>query len=196
MSARFGFVLLAAGQSARLGQPKALLPYRGTTLVGHILAQMHPLNCPIIAVTGAHVESIAPAVSLQGVTLAYNMAWEEGMGSSIRCGIDALGQMPMLNGALIVTCDQPAVSSNLFRKLDYVKNATGSDIAACSYAGTYGIPALFDRKVFPELLALRGHSGSKPILMSANYRMATVDFPDGAFDVDTPHDALALGMLR
>ena len=89
---------------------------------------------------------------------------------------------------MIVVCDQPLITSthlkNLIRKYRSTKNA----IVASAYANTIGVPALFDQSLFQQLLAGEDAQGAKKILMDHAESVLSIDFPDGAVDLDTPED--------
>ncbi len=84
-----------------------------------------------------------------------NPDWERGIGSSIRAGLaEALLYRPPLNALLVMVCDQPFVTTDLLATLISGRAEAGTNAAACTYAGTTGVPALFDRALFPALAAL------------------------------------------
>jgi len=93
-----------------------------------------------------------------------------------------------VDAAILMLCDQPAVSPALFETMLRTQRETRKPIVACRYGDAVGAPALFLRERFPRLQALRGDVGARAILEEAALEVATVDFPDGAFDLDTPQD--------
>jgi len=174
-------VILAAGEGRRMGGPKALLRFGGETLLHHAARAALGAGCsPVVAVTGAW----DPGLEGLAVETVPNPGAAEGMASSIRVGIAALP--PAAQSVLLLTVDQPAVDEALLRRLLALAAADPSRPAACAYAGTVGIPAVLPRPLFPELLALRGDRGAKAILLRE--RTATLPFPAGETDLDTPGD--------
>jgi len=95
---------------------------------------------------------------------------------------------PDLDAAVLVTCDQPFVNVAVFTRLMQLRLATGKPIIASAYAETLGIPALFDRSCFPDLLRLNGDSGAKGITLAWPHDVASFDFPAGEIDIDTAAD--------
>jgi molybdenum cofactor cytidylyltransferase len=180
-------VVLAAGESSRLGQPKQLLPLAGRTFVEHAATCCLEAGCaPVVVVLGAVQQRVAAALAGLDVQLALNEGWREGIASSIRCGIAALPAS--VEGALLVACDQPQLSPALLRRLVEAWARAPGRIVACSYAATVGIPALFGRQRFPQLLALRGDRGAARLLRQSGDRVARIPWPEGARDVDLPSD--------
>jgi molybdenum cofactor cytidylyltransferase len=188
MTKGYGFVLLAAGNSSRMGEPKALLPYKNTTLIGHVIGEMQKLaSWPIAVVTGAHSEFLEKPLAGAGATVVYNARWQEGMASSIRCGLAAFN-LSLLEGVIFAVCDQPAVSAGHFYALSGKKESGEAQIVASAYADTVGIPVLFGRKYFTALQNLSGEEGAKSLLKKHAEDMAQVALLHGEFDIDTKQD--------
>jgi CTP:molybdopterin cytidylyltransferase MocA len=110
--------------------------------------------------------------------------------SSIRAGIArAAASTPACDGALILLVDQLRVDAQLLRELlARFASGAGARVAACAYAGSLGVPAVFPRALFPELECLRGDRGARSLLEARRHDVLALDFPDGALDVDTPRD--------
>lgn len=178
-----GVIILAAGASSRLGEPKQLLVFRGETLLARMvrIALGSKAN-PVVVVTGAHAEECASAIMGQPVRLIYNPAWQEGIASSIRAGVASLSEE--VGGLVILLCDQPAVSASLIDALITSKK----DIAACGYGETKGPPVYFKKMFFNELLSLQGDKGAKVILENHGGDVEIIPFPEGEWDVDFPDD--------
>ncbi|HTT57461.1 MAG TPA: nucleotidyltransferase family protein [Opitutaceae bacterium] len=187
---RFGAVILAAGASTRMGTPKQLLPIGGTSLLRRVVdAVLASPAWPVVIVLGAHAELIRPQVVRLPVLLVDNASWEEGLTSSIRAGIGVLESFSLaLDAALLVLGDQPGLSPGALRRLVATHGQSGESIVAAHYGGHPGPPALFARSHFPELLELRGLGGARPLLARHADRVATVDLPELAVDLDTPED--------
>jgi molybdenum cofactor cytidylyltransferase len=182
-----GIVILAAGESSRMGQPKQLLPWNGAPLLRHIAGTaLAAPGSTVIVVLGCDHERIRPALAGLDVTIVQNDEWREGMASSIRAGLRAL---PVhCDAALFLVCDQPRISAELLRRLIDARKQTTRPVVACSYGGSAGVPALFDRSLFAELLELHGSRGAKEIIRRHSSDVAEVPFPDGSLDLDTPAD--------
>ena len=191
---RFGCMILAAGPSSRLGSPKQLLLSGGTPLVANAAeAALAAGAWPVVVVLGANADRIRPALARLPVLPVDNPAWTEGMASSIRAGVAALGQFSQsLEAALVALADQPAFSAKSIVKLVTAQQATGLGIAAARYEGRLGAPALFLHEHFAALASVTGEDGARSLLNADPGRVAAVDLPELSFDVATPEDAAKL----
>ncbi len=188
-------IILAAGQSSRLGQPKQLLNFKGTSLLQHAInsARQSSLR-DIILVLGSEFELIKDAIDLTGVHLASNENWQSGIASSITCGLDAFDLFnPRPDAAIFMVCDQPFVDSALLNQLLAAQKASGKPIVASAYGDIVGIPALFHKSFFNQLQALKGDTGAKKIIQQNPDDTITVPFDQGGIDIDTPDDYHSLG---
>jgi molybdenum cofactor cytidylyltransferase len=187
---RFGCVVLAAGASVRMGTPKQLLEIDGRTLVRRAVeAALASPAWPVVVVLGAHADQVRPALARLPVIAIDNPTWAEGMASSIRAGIATLRQFSRtLEGAVVALCDQPSFSAESVAQLVAAQAATGRGIAAARYSGRFGAPALFRREHFDALGELTGEDGARRFLNADPGRVAAVDLPDLAVDLDTPQD--------
>lgn len=182
-------VVLAAGGSTRMGESKQLLEFRGQTLVRRaVAAAIEAKLGPVIVVVGA--EGVAVKAELQGLdaTTVRNDRWADGMGTSIVVGVAQADGMSDVEAALIMLADQPLVDATILKRLADQWRRGGLDAAACMYGSTTGVPAVFSRSLFARLLALPAGGGAKHILADGGLKLATIDFPDGLADIDTPDD--------
>lgn len=189
-----GVIILAAGGSRRLGTPKQLLQDgSGETLIVRAVQTALAAACrPIVVVLGASADVVGVALDGLPVTVAVNPDWESGMAGSLQTGLDALGEV---DAALVMLCDQPGITPALLNSLADTYKTTGHALIACDYGGTVGVPALFDRSLFPELQALRGEQGARRILQSYDGPQSLISFPEGLSDVDTAADVARLGLI-
>ena len=179
-------IILAAGESSRLGQPKQNLLFKGRTLLQSAVDSALQSNCkPVIVMLGANASQINP---IAGVTTLKNKDWKEGMASSIRIAIEEINKDLSIDNVIIMLCDQPFVSAELLNALIDKQIETGKSIVACTYNGTIGVPVLFDHTIFAELLLLQGQEGAKKILKTHANVIATIPFEQGGIDIDTPDD--------
>jgi molybdenum cofactor cytidylyltransferase len=179
-------IILAAGESSRLGMPKQNLLFNGQTLLQRVVDAAKKAKCqPIIVVLGANADKIAP---IPGIITIYNQDWKEGMASSIRMAIQEIEKDDRIHNAIIMLCDQPFVNSDLIDKMVYAKAQSQSRIIACGYNKTMGVPALFDRSLFIELSTLSGNEGAKEILAGQAQDLTIVPFDLGSVDIDTIAD--------
>jgi molybdenum cofactor cytidylyltransferase len=188
-SENYGVVLLAAGKSSRLGQPKQLLVFEENTLVKRATEIALQVTSKIIVVTGSEKEKVDKELSQLNIVTVFNKNYEEGIASSICTGLASMQEsFPGIKGVILMVCDQPYVSSILLRQLIEKKESTEKPIVACSYNDTVGTPALFAEKSFPLLLQLTGGHGAKKIIQDDLSNVVTIHFPEGAIDIDTKED--------
>ena len=180
-------IILAAGASRRMGRPKQLLPFRGKYLLQHIVDEAFGFSDRVVVVLGANHEEISASINTEQVNVVFNNQWEQGMSTSVHCGLSAL-KNTNTETAIFLTCDQPFVTAGLLRQMTDVHQKNGQPIVACRYAETLGVPVLFHQSMFVQLNGLQGDAGAKKIVMQFPDLVATVDFPEGAFDIDTPDD--------
>jgi len=185
-----GFIILAAGASTRLGSPKQLLLYKDKTFLRHITEVALASPCePIIVVLGAYANRFRSEIQQLPIQIVENTQWSQGMGSSIKAGMEALIASGFNPHAVILSlCDQPFVSLEVIEQIIKAYRFTGKPIVASQYEGTIGVPALFDRTFFPELIAQPANQGAKSIIAQKALEVFCVPFPEGAIDVDTPED--------
>lgn len=181
-----GLIILAAGESSRFGRPKQNLVFNGKTLLQRAVESGLESRCSTITVVlGANSIEITP---ISRTTTLYNKEWKEGMASSIRTAILEINNDLSLDQVVIMLCDQPFVDATLLNSLISKQTETGKAIVACTYNGTTGVPALFHRTLFPELLLLQGQEGAKKILKDHADDIAIIPFERGGIDIDTPAD--------
>ncbi len=195
---RIGILILAAGASTRLGQPKQLLRYQGKPLIRHmaevaIAAQPHTRigvgKQPVGVVLGAYADVITPHLSQLDIHLFHNPHWQTGMASSIQWGLcHLLRYHSDWEAIILMVCDQPFISPLAIQNLISGYQRSQSRLVASEYSGTLGVPALFHQCFFPDLLALRGDRGAKAIIQQHRSRVFAIPFPAGAVDMDTPQD--------
>lgn len=183
-------IILAAGQSARLGSPKQLLPYNNKTLLENAVDAALETECAsIFVVLGANADLVRKELKNKPVMVLENPEWEEGMASSIRCGIKYItGTILRPDSIIFMVCDQPFVTSSLLLNLLYKKNESRMPIVASDYGNKLGTPALFHRSLFETLLELKGDTGARKILIDNMDKVAKVSFPEGITDIDTKED--------
>lgn len=179
-------VILAAGASTRLGRPKQLLPWQGKTLLQHAVQTALTIATQPVVVTGCNADQLVAGLNHDQVHIVFNPDWEQGIASSIRCGLQALlNRTPVPDQVIFMVCDQPFVTSGLLLDLVNERQKSQRPIIASSYAGTLGIPALFDKSMFPQLIDLQGDTGAKKLIRQFQDEVASVPFEEGAFDIDT-----------
>ena len=172
-------LLLAAGSSSRMGRPKQLLPWGNATLIEHQIKTLANTGHPLCVVLGSNSELIIPVIEKYNIIIIINDRWEEGMGSSVSCGIShIIKSYPDADGVLIALSDQPLVTTEYITQI--IRNfQSGAMQILVSKSGTgwKGVPALFDKFYFKELSELRGETGAKKIMN--NYKENVIVFDGG-----------------
>ncbi|MEE3850918.1 nucleotidyltransferase family protein [Gordonia sp. LSe1-13] len=186
MTAPVCAVVLAAGGSRRLGRPKQLLPYAGTTLLGATLDTVRNQGFDQIIVTlGAFADGIVEQVDLRGVTVVRNDVHRSGCSSSIRRAVGVLD--PAADGAVLLLGDQPGISRTAVRAL--LAAAPGTRLGAVRYRDGLGHPFWLGRSIFPDIEQLHGDKGVWKLIDAAGPALVTVDIDeDTPLDVDTEED--------
>ena len=184
-------IILAAGASRRLGQPKQLARFGGESLLARAIRAAEEGGAePVFVVLGAHAEEVRCEVDLTRVVVVMNEIWDEGIASSIRAGLHAFRlHAPDAAGVLLLTCDQPRITGEHIASLLREFRHLGAEVVVASaYTGVRGIPAVFPCSVLPELLALRGDVGARRVLMNPPCLLAEVPMEGGEIDIDRPGD--------
>jgi len=188
-------IILAAGQSSRLGKPKQLLKFQNKTLLQHAIdtAKSSAVQS-VILVLASSSDIILSKIDISGIHVTKNDDWQTGMASTISCGIQALQNLDItIDAAILMVCDQPFVTPDLLNSLIEKQKATGKPIITSQYGDTMGTPALFKKQFFSRLMDLKGDAGAKKIMMQNSDLLATISFPQGSIDIDTLDDYEALG---
>jgi molybdenum cofactor cytidylyltransferase len=184
-------IILAAGASSRLGQPKQLIQSNGESLVRRMAQQALALRAgPVVVVLGANQDRIMKELTGLAITTVVNPTWAEGMASSLRTGLRAL-DTESTEAFLIVLTDQPYVTADLLQRLIDTRQSTGRGIIASRYAepdGILGVPALFDNHYRREFLNLTGDTGARKLIQQYASDSTGVLFPLAGIDLDTPAD--------
>lgn len=189
----WGIVVLAAGNSTRLGQPKQSLRFRGIGLLHNAIEQAVSAKPYSLVIVKGAVPFSEEDIPDFPVTFTTNDDWEEGVGASIRTGLTALLEIESsLDMVIFMVCDQPFITGELLRDLVEKHLETGKGIVACEYDNTIGTPALFEKRYFSLLLGLKGDEGAKKIIRQNDTDLAVVPFPLGYIDIDTYEDYQSL----
>jgi molybdenum cofactor cytidylyltransferase len=157
-------LILAAGESRRMGSAKALLLYNDRTFVEHLLdVTRHPRIGVQRVVLGAEAEYIRERLGLDSSLIIENPDWQRGQLSSIQAGIRSLGGTPT-EGVLLCLVDHPLISSTLVKTLIESFDASGKPIVLPSYLGRRGHPLIFASRLYDELLAAPAETGARAVV--------------------------------
>ncbi|SDL27914.1 nucleotidyltransferase family protein [Kriegella aquimaris] len=182
-------LILAAGQSSRMGKIKQLLPWKNTTLLGNAIINAKTISENVFVVLGAFSNEIKNEFGLKEALFIENKNWENGLGSSLAFGIDYIQKSQKDYRAILVTLgDQPLIDGLYLKTIVTSHNDTKKGIIATAYGGRAGVPALFASNYFDRLRKLDSDNGAKTIINS-NKNDTLILSPNGkAMDVDTLED--------
>jgi molybdenum cofactor cytidylyltransferase len=178
-------LILAAGSSSRMGKSKQLLPIDGKPMLARAVETAVNANPNVTVVLGSDASALRMVLSTYPITVCENPDWEKGMGRSLKSGLAfVLQSNPVIDAIIIMVCDQPQLTPPHLVKLIDKANAPGVTLVASRYNGTLGVPALFKRQHFSQLLEIGDEIGaSRVIREQAN--PVWVDLPGGETDLDT-----------
>lgn len=187
-------LLLAAGESSRMGRDKALLDYRGKTFLEHILATLREAGLErTVVVLGHHAEEIRRAVNLAGAEVVVNQDYRLGQTSSLQAGLRALVQ-PETDAVVLCLADHPAVSADVVKQLVAAFQETAAPVVVPTYQGQRGHPVLIARALFDELLGLNARQGANTVIREYSGATHCIEVQDSSIllDVDDPKAYLDL----
>ncbi len=187
---RIAAVILAAGGSRRMGgRPKQLLPWGDKTLIQHVLDQVKQVNfTDIIVVLGHRADEVQGVLAGEPVKIVVNPDWEIGISTSIKAAVRALPDD--VDATMFIHSDQPGLAPDIMNQIRWRYEATNRPVVYASYYGEQGLPVLFDRKLFPDLLALRYAEGGKEVVRKYAYVSLSVPVIEAwrGEDIDTAED--------
>jgi molybdenum cofactor cytidylyltransferase len=179
-------LILAAGQSKRMGQPKQLLPYKNSTLLLEKIKQFQSIeNVQVFVVLGAYFKDIFPLLRELPVKVVMNAKWQEGMGSSLSKGIELIQKKEIFDRVLITLSDLPLMESSHYDELIELSKSSGKRIIQTEYEDTSGVPVVFDKSLFASLSKLKNEEGAKPLIEKYKKEVLKLRSKTPFFDVDT-----------
>ena len=185
-------IILSAGESRRMGSPKALLRYPGLdeTFIEHLVGVFQATRAnPVVVILGHHRDLIRQSANLKGARIVVNERYREGMLSSIQAGLAALGD-PEIKGALVCPVDLPEARVEIVDLLISRFESTGSSIVLPVSEGRRGHPVLFSRSVFTDLRTAPPTVGARQVVWNHQSELLEVEVSDPGIhrDIDTPDD--------
>ncbi|MFY9152632.1 MAG: nucleotidyltransferase family protein, partial [Prolixibacteraceae bacterium] len=186
--AEIPILLLAAGGSSRMGQPKQLLPWGNLSLIEHQIQTLLKTGNPVNVVVGSNSDLVMPVLEKYPVNIFVNANWESGMGSSISLGISQIkDRFPEVTGVLITLLDQPLITTAYIEKmLASFQPGSQQILVSHSSSGWTGVPVLFDVCYFKELTELKNDEGAKKVIKLHNANVILLEGGEILADMDTP----------
>jgi molybdenum cofactor cytidylyltransferase len=185
-------IILAAGSSSRLGQSKQLFTWQGKSLLEGAIETASSVGIRnICVVLGANEKIHRDKIKNFSIDIIHNPQWQLGIGNSLKFGVHHI-QKNNVVGAIVMVCDQPFLSSAHLKKMVALFDDTQKMIIASAYSQTLGVPALFHRTWFMDLLSIADSEGAKKVIQQNPDHIISVEFPEGAIDIDSPDDITQL----
>jgi molybdenum cofactor cytidylyltransferase len=184
-------VVLSAGESSRMGQPKALLPIGGETFLERIVTVLKSTNTgKIIVVIGHNADEMKRKVEHLPVEILVNPQYKLGQLSSLHVAIRALLSEPSCEGMLVHLVDHPYIDSGLVSRMIEGFRSSGKLIVVPRYQGKRGHPVILSRKLFDELLNAPIEQGAKAVVNAHRDDTLEIDAADEGvtIDIDTPDE--------
>ncbi len=186
-SNRLAAVVLAAGNSVRLGQPKQQVKLHGTALLRRAAQLALPVAGQVIVVLGTQHREQQKLIHDLPVDVVVNQNPSAGLGASIACGVQQLNGKP--DGVLLLLVDQYRLNANHIESLAGRWHSEPEQITAAGFAGTHGPPVIFPSRYFARLSELQGN-GAKPLL--TGQALTSVPIPEAEINLNTPQDLIDL----
>ena len=181
-------LILAAGESSRMGQDKALLTYGDRTFLEIVVATLHEAGMErVVVVLGHHAEQIQGAVTLEGAEIVINRDYARGQTSSLQAGLRAL-ESPSLEAVVLCLVDHPLVSADTVRRLISSFRQSGAPVVIPTFRNQRGHPVVIGRALFEELKSLSPDEGANTVIRKHHDATTLVEVGDKGIliDVDNP----------
>ncbi|CAL2064016.1 nucleotidyltransferase family protein [Tenacibaculum sp. 190524A05c] len=181
-------LVLAAGKSTRMGSPKQLLKLGNTTLLGKVIESVCSIpNNSVFCVLGANADLIEKSIESYDITTVRNKNYDQGLSSSIIAGIQHVSELDV-DLVLIVLGDQPKIESEYLKLMIQLALEKKDSIITSRYQKRNGVPAIFPKKYFKNLLNLQGDKGASKLLNSEEFPIYVINESVDLVDIDTQDD--------
>lgn len=182
---RVAAVILAAGRSSRMGSPKQRLELNGKTLLRRTVETVVASFGHAHVVLGFHAAEFQKSLHDLPVSPVFAPDWESGLSHSVKAALAFVEETPSFDAVLFVPCDLPLLSSEHLNALVAAYQSSNAPLVVSRWDDVLGVPALFDRALWPELRTLTGDEGARKIIR--RHEKVAVGLPfEGGLDLDTP----------
>ena len=180
-------IILAAGESNRMGAIKQNLPWKNTTLLGHAIEQGAASKIDqVFVVVGANAKSVINKISNYDITIIRNGNWQKGMGTSIACAMQNFDEKSLhFDAVIIALSDQPLIDTKHYNILIDSLFKNNKTIISTQINNRAGVPAIFASKHFNALSKLDKDYGARKILSSNSEDILSINIGDNTIDIDT-----------
>lgn len=184
-------LIMAAGNSSRFGSPKQLLKWKNSNLLQHAIETANESNVSkVFVVLGANYDQILEMIDTSSVEVVRNPSWKNGLGNSIAFGVNSVIQeVPKTEGILIMLADQPLIDSDYLNgMIDKFKEGKNQIISTTYKNNKQGVPVIFDKAFFNELIQLNNDDGAKQVIKKHMANVVAVKHDNNCVDIDTFED--------
>lgn len=183
-------IILAGGESRRMGRPKLSLKLKGKTLLELAISKAKNVSHEVIVVVGAYPDIYTAIAKEAGARVLENANWQAGLGTTLKAGLLSLDKNSNL--ALALLADQPFVEEAHLNGLIHTQRNTDADLVFSSYDGVHGPPVAINQTLFQYANTLKGKCGAKALIQE-NSKVEAIKL-ERYFDIDTPEDAKKHGV--
>ncbi|MEM9544745.1 MAG: nucleotidyltransferase family protein [Bacteroidota bacterium] len=184
---KYAILILAAGESKRLGRPKQLVRWKNTTLLNHtITSALATKKTDVMVALGAHHSIILPTLT-GNISILKIKNWNEGMGATMSNCFNQFS-FEAYQGIIISVCDQPYISEDVFSDLIHRFEMGRKTIIVSKYDNGMGPPTLFSNTYLPKLKILKGDVGAKSLIRQNMTEVDSILFEKGTIDIDQIED--------
>jgi molybdenum cofactor cytidylyltransferase len=182
---KVAFLILAAGTSSRMkDKVKQLLPWKNTTLLGQAITEAKKITKhDVFVVLGANAALIKPHIKGEKITIFEHEHWNNGLGSSIAFGVTHLSSLNFYDAVFIILADQPLIDAQYLKGMLKEYERDTAIIVATKYPNNNGVPAIFAKEYFDDLVNLTGDTGAKYLINTKN--VVCIDPKEKSIDIDT-----------
>lgn len=189
MIANTAFLIVAAGSSSRMKQPKQLLPFKNDVLLTHAIKQVLAVSKEnVFVVVGANSDVITKTIKKHSVHILNHQQWKKGIGSSIAYGVSAIQKLNKYQRVVVLLADQPSIQTKDIQQILEYHYHHQCKITVTACLNYTGVPVVFEQEFFKELVLLSKDDGARSILKKYKSEVSKFVIEKEILDIDTPED--------